>query len=46
MKDTLKQIVTAKRSARRKKSFDTEQEELKMARFLNTKENIINKMVG
>jgi DNA-directed RNA polymerase subunit RPC12/RpoP len=29
-----------------KKSFDTEQEALKMARFLNTKENIIHKMVA
>ena len=29
-----------------KKSFDTEQEALKMARFLNTKENVIHKMVA
>lgn len=29
-----------------KKSFDTEQEALKMARFLNTKDNIIHKMVA
>ena len=29
-----------------KKTFDTEQEALKMARFLNTKENTIHKMVA
>lgn len=29
-----------------KKSFDTEQEALKVARFLNTKDNIIHKMVA
>lgn len=29
-----------------KKSFETEQEALKMARFLNTRDNIIHKMVA
>lgn len=29
-----------------KKSFDTEQEALKVARFLNTRDNIIHKMVA
>ena len=29
-----------------KKSFDSEHEALKMARFLNTKENVIHKMVA
>ena len=29
-----------------KKSFDTEQDALRMARFLNTKDNIIHKMVA
>ena len=30
----------------KKKSFDTEQDALRMARFLNTKDNIIHKMVA